>query len=86
MPNNGSFVTNIDVTDIKTFHQFKYDREVAPLKIFNANFSVGQIIALPSIMGKADLWGWYFALTAVPAILWLISYPFTGKKKRFSQK
>ena len=30
-------------------------------------------------MGKADLWGWYFSLTAVPAILWLISYPFTGK-------
>ena len=56
------------------------------MKNFNANISVGQIIALPSIMGKADLWGWYFALTAVPAILWLISYPFTGKKKRFSQK
>ena len=49
-------------------------------KLENINL-VGQIIALPSIMGKADLWGWYFSLTAVPAILWLISYPFTGKSK-----
>ena len=67
------------VTDIKTCHQYKYARVVALLTKFNAKFSVGQIIALPSIMGKADLWGWYFSLTAVPAILWLISYPFTGK-------
>ena len=36
-------------------------------------------------MGKTDLWGWYLSLTAVPAILWLISYPFTGKSKFFTR-
>lgn len=45
---------------------------------------VGQIVALPSIMGKADLWGWYFSLTAVPAVLWLISYPFTAESPRYT--
>lgn len=45
---------------------------------------VGQIIALPALMGKADLWGWYFALTAVPAVLWLLSYPFTAESPRYT--
>ena len=39
---------------------------------------VAQIMALPSIMGQSHLWGYFLASTAVPAILWLLTYFYTG--------
>ena len=43
---------------------------------------VAQIVALPALMGKAELWGWFLALTAGPAIFWLVTYTMTGKYLR----
>jgi len=43
-----------------------------------------QIIAFPQLMGKPDLWGWFFALTAVPAILWLIASPKMVETPRYT--
>ena len=45
---------------------------------------MAQVIALPSLMGKADLWGWFLSLTALPAIFWLLTYTMTGRYTVFT--
>jgi len=45
---------------------------------------VAQIIALPALMGKAELWGWFLALTAAPAIFWLLTYTMTAESPRYT--
>lgn len=44
---------------------------------------VAQIISLPAVMGKAELWGFLMSLTAVPAVIWIITYALSVESPRF---
>ena len=44
---------------------------------------VAQVISLPALMGKADLWGYFMALTMVPAIIWLFGYGVSVESPRY---
>lgn len=45
---------------------------------------VAQIISLPGLMGKPDLWGYLMSLTAIPAVIWIISYGLSVESPRFT--
>jgi len=57
---------------------------VLPQLFITIGLLSAQIISFPQLMGKPDLWGYFFALTGVPAVLWLICSPKLVETPRFT--
>lgn len=57
---------------------------VLPQLFITIGLLSAQLIAFPQVMGKPELWGIFFALTGVPAVLWLICSPKMVETPRFT--
>ena len=57
---------------------------VLPQLFITIGLLSAQLIAFPQVMGKAHLWGYFFALTGIPAALWLILSPKMVETPRYT--
>lgn len=52
--------------------------------VITVSILVAQVLGMNSLMGTNELWPWLFALTAVPAIVQLITLPFCPESPKSS--
>jgi len=63
---------------------FRGKAGVLPQLFITIGILTAQILAFPSILGKASLWGWFMALGSIPCIIWILYSPKMVESPRYT--
>ncbi|CAG5105916.1 Oidioi.mRNA.OKI2018_I69.chr1.g2567.t1.cds [Oikopleura dioica] len=63
---------------------FRGKAGVLPQLFITIGILTAQILAFPSILGKASLWGWFMALGSIPCIVWILYSPKMVESPRYT--